>query len=99
MSRPDERTEERAWDDGVPTFGERLRLAVRQNPVRGLVIGALFLLSAVFLVGGLIEFRDAIVGALVGAASAVLAGEPTALLAVAVVLVAVGTGTLLLRRG
>lgn len=99
MSRPDERTEERAWDDGVPTFWERLRLAIRQNPARGLVILALFLLSSVFLVGGLIEFRDPIWGAIVGAVSAVVAGEPTALLAVAVVLVAVGTGTLLLRRG
>jgi hypothetical protein len=99
VSRPDERNEERAWDDGAPTFGERLRLAVRQNPTRGLVIVALFLLSSVFLVGGLIEFRDPIWGAIVGAASAVLAGDPTALLAVVVVLVAAGTGTLLLRRG
>lgn len=99
MSRPDDRSEERAWDDGAPTFTERLRLAVRQSPVRGLVIVALFLLSSVFLVAGLIEFRDVIWGAVVGAASALLRGEPMALLAVAVVLGAVGTVTLLLKRG
>lgn len=98
MSRPDDRSGERAWDDGVPTFKQRLGLAIRQNPVRGMVIAALFLLSLAFLVGGLIEFRDAIWGAIVGFASAVLAGNLTAILAVAVVLMAVGTATLLLRR-
>ncbi|GAB7013912.1 hypothetical protein [Halolamina salina] len=99
MSRPDDRSGERAWDDGVPTFKERLGLAIRQNPVRGMVIAALFLLSLVFLVGGIIEFRDAIWGAIVDFASAVLAGDLPALLAVAVVLMGAGTATLLLRRG
>ena len=98
MSRPDDRSEERAWEDGTPTFEERLRIAVRQNPVRGGVIAALFLLSFGFLVGGVIEFRDAIRGAIVGFASALLAGNLTAILAVAVVLLGVGTVTLLLRR-
>ena len=98
MSRPDDRGEERAWDDGAPTFKQRLRLAIRQSPVRGLVIVGLFLLSLVFLVGGLLEFRDAIWGAIVGFVSALSAGNPTAILSVAVVLVAVGTVTLLLRR-
>lgn len=98
MSRPDDRGGKRPWDDGAPTFKERLRLAIRQSPMRGLVIVGLLLLSLVFLVGGLLEFSDAIWAAIVGFASALLAGNLTAILAVVAVLVAVGTATLLLRR-
>jgi len=97
VSRPDDRGK-RPWDDGAPTFKERLRLAIRQSPMRGLVIVALLGLSLVFLVGALLEFSDAIWAAIAGFGAALLAGDLTAVLAVVALLVAVGTATLLLRR-
>ncbi|GAB7094365.1 hypothetical protein JCM30237_15170 [Halolamina litorea] len=99
MSRSDERDRVGAWDDGMPSFRERLKLAIRQSPVRGVVVLLLLLLGLSFLVAGIVAFRDAIWAAVVDAASGLLAGEPLAILGAAVVLVAVGVPILLLRRG
>lgn len=109
MSRSDER-DGRAWDEDMPSLRERLGLAVRQNPIRGLVVLFLLLLGLGFLVAGVVAFRGAIWAAIVafcgaiwaatvGTASALLAGDPLALLGVVVVFVAIGVPVLLLRRG
>ncbi|MFW5939255.1 MAG: hypothetical protein ACOCSD_04855 [Halolamina sp.] len=97
MSRSDER-DERAWDEGLPSFRERLELAIRQRPIRGLVVLLLLLLGVSFLIAGVVAFRDAIVAAVSDAGAALLAGDPAAILALGAVLLAVAVGVLLFRR-
>lgn len=48
------------------SFGQRLRLAFAERPLRGLVVLFLLLLALGFLVAGVLEFWSAIVGALFG---------------------------------
>lgn len=98
MSRPDDGTRERAWDDNVPTFSERLRLAIRQNPIRGVVVMLLLLLSFSFLAAGFISFREAIWTVTRSIIASLFAGEPIALLAVALGLVAMAAVALQLQR-
>lgn len=87
MSRPDGR-DGRAWDDGTPTVRERVSLAVRQHPVRGVGILLLLLLALAFLIATVIEFQilDWLVILGVG------------LVLLAVVLGGIGAATLLMRR-
>ncbi|NHX35339.1 MULTISPECIES: hypothetical protein [Halolamina] len=87
MSRSDDRAGG-AWDEGTPTLRERFRLAVRQNPIRGVGILLLLLLALVFFVATAVEFRavESMVILSVG------------VLALAVVLGGIGAVTLLMRR-
>lgn len=87
MSRPDDRSG-RAWDDGTPTVRERVSLAVRQHPVRGIGILLLLLLSLSFFVATVIEFRILDWLVILGAGALLLV----------LVLGGVGVATLLMRR-
>lgn len=87
MSSSDDR-HGRAWDDGTPTLRERFRLAVRQNPIRGLGILLLLLLALVFFVATILTFR-------LGEWMVILS---VGLLILAVVLGGIGAATLLTRR-
>lgn len=73
----------------MPTLRERLALAIRQNPVRGLGVALLFLLALAFLVATVVAFRTVEWVIILGAGGVLLA----------VVLGAVGAATLLMRRG
>jgi len=78
----------RAWDDGTPTLRERFRLAVRQNPIRGLGILLLLLLALVFFVATILTFQ-------LGEWLVILS---VGLLVLAVVLGGIGAATLLTRQ-
>lgn len=87
MSRSDDRAD-RAWDEGAPTLRERFRLAVRQNPIRGVGILLLLLLALVFFVATVLAFSTVEWVVILG----------VGVLALAVVLGGIGALTLLMRR-
>lgn len=87
MSRPDDR-DGRAWDDGTPTVRERVSLAIRQHPVRGVGILLLFLLSLAFFVATVIEFHILDWLVILGAGALLLV----------VILGGISVATLLMRR-
>mgnify|MGYP000507151141 CR=1 FL=1 len=87
MSRSDDRSG-RAWDEGAPTLRERFRLAVRQNPIRGIGILLLLLLAMVFFVATVAAFPTIEWLQILG----------VGLLVLAVVLGGIGVATLYMRR-
>ena len=87
MSRSDDRSRQ-AWDEGAPTLRERFRLALRQNPTRGVGILLLLLLALVFFVATVLAFSTVEWLVILGAG----------VLSLAVVLGGIGAMTLLMRR-
>lgn len=98
MSRSDGRRDGRARDAEPPTFRERLGLAARRSPVRGLVVALLLLLSLGFLVAGVVAFRRRIQSWLVETLRRLLGGDPAVAVPVLALLGALGVALALARR-
>lgn len=73
----------------MPTVRERLRLAVQQNPVRGVGILLLLLLALAFLVTTVLTFRTVEWVVILG----------VGVVLIAIVLAAIGAVTLVMRSG